>query len=94
MSDGDPVKGWMVIAVLTIASVAVLYTLYQWIQLLRLRARLKRENPDAVAGLQKAFRLLGFRHKPALQQLRNGLQRRFQLVFTGPPQGFVQLLRQ
>ena len=61
MSDGDPVKGWMVIAVLTIASVAVLYTLYQWIQLLRLRARLKRENPDAVAGLQKAFRVLGFR---------------------------------
>ena len=61
MTGGDPVKGWMVIAVLAVCGGAILYTLYQWIQLLRLRARLKRENPDAVAGLKGAFRVLGFR---------------------------------
>ena len=61
MNGGDPVKGWLVIAVLLICGTAILYTLYQWIQLLRLRARLKRENPAAVAGLKNAFRLLGFR---------------------------------
>ena len=61
MDAGDPGKGWIVIAVLVVYGAAIGFTLYQWIRLLLLRRRLKRDDPAAVATLKPAFRVLAVR---------------------------------
>jgi len=60
-TDGNPTKGWLVIAALAIYGAAITYTAWQWVRLLAVRRRLKRQDPAAVATLTPAFRLLGVR---------------------------------
>lgn len=60
-SDGNPTKGWLVIAALIVYGAAITYTAWQWARLLMLRRRLNRQDPAAAAALSPAFRLLGLR---------------------------------
>ncbi len=60
-TDPDPTKGFLAIAALAVYGAAIAFTAWQWVRLMALRRRLKRQDPAAVATLTPAFRLLGLR---------------------------------